>query len=111
MDREPRAGATAAQVKADIEAGRSGDKRRGFDPAAAPLGTDDEAAGTPASSRTLEEIRRAQARPDLDRHAGPAETVAPDAAPGKARPAATPWLLVGALIAGAAIVVVWLGLR
>ncbi len=35
------------QVRAKIERGESGDKIGGFDPAAAPLGTDDEAAGCP----------------------------------------------------------------
>jgi hypothetical protein len=35
------------QVRAKIERGESGDKIGGFDPAAAPLGTDDEAAGVP----------------------------------------------------------------
>jgi hypothetical protein len=33
------------QVRAKIERGESGDKIGGFDPAAVPLGTDDEAAG------------------------------------------------------------------
>ena len=35
------------QVRAKIERGESSDKIGGFDPAAAPLGTDDEAAGVP----------------------------------------------------------------
>ena len=35
------------QVRAKIERGESGDKIGGFDPAATPLGTDDEAAGVP----------------------------------------------------------------
>ena len=35
------------QVRAKIERGESGDKIGGFDPAAAPLGTADEAAGVP----------------------------------------------------------------
>ena len=37
----------AAQLKAAIDAGRTGDKAAASDPAAAPLGTDEEAAGTP----------------------------------------------------------------
>lgn len=40
-------GATTAQLKADIDSGRTGDKNAAFDPALSPLGTDDEAAGTP----------------------------------------------------------------
>jgi hypothetical protein len=38
---------TTAQLKADIESGRTGDKNPVLDPALAPLGTDDEAAGRP----------------------------------------------------------------
>jgi hypothetical protein len=38
---------TADQLRAEIDAGRTGDKVPAFDPAAAPLGTDEEAAGTP----------------------------------------------------------------
>lgn len=37
-------------LKADIDSGRTGDKNPGFDPGLAPLGTDDEAAGTPPSA-------------------------------------------------------------
>ncbi len=36
-----------AQLRGDIQRGVTGDKRAGFDPAAAPLETDAEAAGTP----------------------------------------------------------------
>jgi hypothetical protein len=38
---------TTEQLRADIDSGRTGDKVPGLDPAAAPLGTDEEAAGTP----------------------------------------------------------------
>lgn len=38
-----------ARLKDDIDSGRAGDKVPGFDPAAAPLGTDAEAAGAPPS--------------------------------------------------------------
>lgn len=51
------ADATAAQLRADIDSGRTGDKVGGFDPAAAPLEADDEAAGTPASPETIEHMR------------------------------------------------------
>lgn len=37
---------TAQQLKGAIDSGRTGDKVASFDPGAAPLGTDDEAAGT-----------------------------------------------------------------
>ena len=42
-------GATVEQLRADIDHGRTGDKVAGSDPAAAPLGADEEAAGTPVS--------------------------------------------------------------
>ena len=38
----------SAQAKGAIDSGRTGDKVPGFDPAAAPLGTDDEAGGARA---------------------------------------------------------------
>lgn len=41
----PRRSATVAQLKADIDGGRTMDKVAHPDPAAAPLGTDDEAGG------------------------------------------------------------------
>ncbi|MGY2052015.1 hypothetical protein [Methylobacterium sp. JK268] len=45
----PAEGATTAQLKADIDSGRTGDKTEVFDPGLSPLGTDDEAAGHPPS--------------------------------------------------------------
>jgi hypothetical protein len=50
-------GATTAQLKADIDAGLTGDKIPEFDLAAAPLGTDDEAGGTPASPEVIAHAR------------------------------------------------------
>jgi hypothetical protein len=40
---------TVEQLRDAIDRGETGDKVRAFDPAAAPLGTDEEAAGTPPS--------------------------------------------------------------
>jgi hypothetical protein len=40
-------------LRDDIDRGRTGDKVRGGDPAAVPLGTDDEAAGTPPTPSRL----------------------------------------------------------
>lgn len=37
-------------LKGDIDSGRTGDKNPIFDPALSPLGTDDEAAGTPPNA-------------------------------------------------------------
>jgi hypothetical protein len=49
---------TVAMLKGDIDSGRSGDKNPVFDPGLAPLGTDDEAAGTPPSSFQVALARR-----------------------------------------------------
>ena len=50
-------GATTAQVAGDIQAGLTGDKIAGFDPSAAPLGTDDEAGGSTFDAEWLERTR------------------------------------------------------
>jgi hypothetical protein len=62
----PIAGATTAQLKADINSGRTGDKVGGFDPAASPLGTDEEAGGTSPDPLLIAEMRRLEraGRPD-----------------------------------------------
>ena len=52
---------TVEQLRRDIDAGRTGDKSPGSDPAAAPLGTDDEAAGTPAEPVVVD-LERSRAR-------------------------------------------------
>lgn len=49
---------TTQQLKGDIDAGRTGDKTPEFDPGLSTLGTDDEAAGSPA---TPEEVAMARA--------------------------------------------------
>jgi hypothetical protein len=41
---------TVEQLRSDIDSGRTGDKVPASDPAAAPLGADEEAAGTPVSA-------------------------------------------------------------
>jgi hypothetical protein len=50
---------TTSMLRIDIDSGRTGDKIDWPDPAAVPLGTDDEAAGTPASpERVLLALRQ-----------------------------------------------------
>lgn len=55
---------TSDQLRGEIDAGESGDKHAHTDPAAAPLGSDDEAAGRPpttedvATARQQEVLRR-----------------------------------------------------
>src|SRR4051812_32946433 len=72
-------GSTAAQLKHDINSGLTGDKVAGFDPAAAPLGTDEEAGGAPLTPGQLDQARRAE------RSKGPA-TPAPHAAEPQLQP-------------------------
>jgi hypothetical protein len=51
---------TVEQLRADVDRGRAGDKVAWPDPAAAPLGSDDEAAGTPASPAAVALARDTQ---------------------------------------------------
>ena len=46
--------ATVEQLRRDTDSGRTRDKVSGSDPAAAPLGADEEAAGTPVSAKQVE---------------------------------------------------------
>jgi hypothetical protein len=48
------------RLRADIDRGRTGDKVDWPDPAAAPLGTDDEAGGAPTAARTGAAVRQAE---------------------------------------------------
>ena len=99
--------AILAQLKADINAGLTGDKVPGFDPATAPLGTDEEAAGTPTSDAAARDARTAERRPALAPRLRLEEGAAPDAGPGKAMPAAGTWLGLGAGIAIVLVGFVW----
>jgi len=124
---------TAEQLRDDINRGRTGDKVPFHDPAAAPLGTDDEAAGAGPTPEQVNMAREAEAGGDSRR--GPAVTdersrgydgqgddrVPGDDMPGKA-PAATPWpgggrrnrraalMLAGAVIAMGAALSIWAAL-
>jgi len=53
--------ATTEQLRRDIDRGLTGDKIPVEDPAAAPLGTDDEAAGTPPTADDVRDARRREA--------------------------------------------------
>ena len=65
IDAPPESGQpTTAQLKGDIDSGRTGDKVGAYDPGLSPLGTDDEAAGTTPEpqrvrmARHFERVRR-----------------------------------------------------
>lgn len=49
--------ANMAQLRTDIDSGRTGDKVAAIDHAIAPLGTDEEAAGTPVSTHVIAQAR------------------------------------------------------
>lgn len=49
----PKSGPTVAQLRDAIDRGRTGSKVPHKDPAAAPLGTDEEAAGTPPTPQDI----------------------------------------------------------
>jgi hypothetical protein len=51
-------GHTTARLRKEIDSGRAGSKVDYPDPAAAPLGTDDEAAGTPPSAAAVSLARQ-----------------------------------------------------
>jgi hypothetical protein len=51
---------TIEQLRSDIDHGHTGDKVYGSDPAAAPLGADEEAAGTPISAKVITDARQAE---------------------------------------------------
>lgn len=80
---------TVERLRRDIDAGRTGDKIPGSDPAAAPLGTDDEAAGTPAAAAVVE----------LERHRARRIGDAVDTAPPRPRPPVLALLTLGLAIA------------
>ncbi|SFK35209.1 hypothetical protein [Methylorubrum salsuginis] len=54
-----------AQLKADIDSGRTGDKAPHGDVGAAPLGTCEEAGGVPPSPQEIREARRYRASPSV----------------------------------------------
>jgi hypothetical protein len=58
--------ATTNRLKADIDSGRAGDKIAFPDPSAAPLGTDDEAAGSPPTPERVAEARGTMPRADQE---------------------------------------------
>ena len=61
---------TSARLRHEIDSGRTGDKIGNIDPAAAPLGTDEEASGTPPSREAIRmamahEVKRPSSGPRL----------------------------------------------
>ena len=84
---EPRRGATVAQLKDDIDSGRTGDKLAGFDPGAAPLGVDEEAGGAPYDPELVAATRVAEVagRPNSPRPNASTPELQPNARMGPQR--------------------------
>jgi hypothetical protein len=85
--------ATTERLRADIDSGRAGDKVPASDPAAAPLGTDDESAGASPSPEVIEQTRQQEtARP---------HELPPRRGPGHA------WILIAFTVLLAAALIGW----
>ena len=97
---ERKRGATSAQLRDDIDSGRSGDKVPALDPAAAPLGTDEEAAGTPTPPEAVAMNRRMERREHL-------RTAASDHAAGDQRRGGPGALTVLVLVVLVALTIGW----
>jgi hypothetical protein len=99
-----------ARLRADIDAGKTGDKIPGADPAAAPLGTDEEAAGTPIDPALAERVRIAEVRPDGEppsrQNASPRGTSESGNRTGGVL-ALVLWLGIGGGLTGTVAVLVW----
>lgn len=92
-----------ARLRADLDAGKTGDKTPGEDPAAAPLGTDEEAAGTPIDPELAEQARRAERRPDGEALSRQNATPDREDAPASENRTGGAWLALRWLGAGAAL--------
>jgi hypothetical protein len=55
-------GSTTAQLKTDIDSGKTGDKVSVGDPGLSPLGTDDEAGGHPNSPELIDQMRQLETK-------------------------------------------------
>jgi hypothetical protein len=90
--------ATTDQLRDDIDKGRTGEKVCFPDPAAAPLGTDDEAAGSPTPAEQVAATRRDErARADRMRA-------------GQSRVQARTWLALAVTVAVIALLL-WVAVR
>lgn len=91
---------TAEQLRADIDSGRTKDKVGHSDPAAAPLGTDDEAAGTPPTADQVAMARRHEVGREVP---DPSPADQPPKQSGMAPGGRFVWLIVAAVIVCALI--------
>ncbi|RAI43787.1 hypothetical protein [Rhodoplanes roseus] len=84
---------TVDRLRNDIDSGRTRDKVQVSDPAAAPLGADEEAAGTPVTAERVAKSRRAELAEGgaAPRHDG----------------LGSAWILIGVVVAFATAIVGW----
>lgn len=105
MSRQPTADPNASQLKEAIDRGEAGDKVPFSDPAAAPLGTDDEAAGTPNTAAQVERSLASETRNRApDRNAQASATAPTNVSVGPTAsqsdmPSKAPWVAVAILVA------------
>ena len=93
--REPTGPETASQLRDDIDSGRTHDKVAHADPAAAPLGTDDEAAGAAPTSEQVSMARRQETRREVQ---DPSPADQPPEQVGMAPSGRFVWLIVGVVV-------------
>ncbi|MEQ3749229.1 MAG: hypothetical protein ABNH26_07605 [Celeribacter sp.] len=100
--------ADAAQLRDEIDRGGAGDKVAFSDPSAAPLGTDDEAAGTPPSRGQVSEAAKHETRREEPKPGKPTAQELQGPEHGKlmkSLPQPVIWVIVGI---GVVIVIGWL---
>lgn len=100
-------GKTTEQLRDAIDRGATGSKVPYPDPAAAPLGTDDEAAGAAPDPQSVSQAYRQETANAAAHRADARDTSAGNGLPGTRRHVALPILLLGA--AAAVVVMVLLG--
>lgn len=93
------------RLRDDIVSGRTGDKVAAPDPAAAPLGTDDEAAGTPAGLAEATAARAAETRLSAVRPAIAADATKPGERAGGRMALFGIWAFVACMLAALLYVV------
>lgn len=102
---------TAANVRGDIQQGLSGDKKPGFDPAAAPMETDSEAGGTPMDAEQVQIARASQHNPDPSDWEGTDATAMRNFEPQEEALRRRPfmWVAIAAILAIFAVLLIAMG--
>jgi hypothetical protein len=90
-------GSTLAQLKNDIDMGRTGDRARTGDPGLSMLGTDDEAGGHPNSPELIDQMRQL----DQARSHAPTDSKSAPAAHDQNQSPTKVWVLLAVLVIAA----------